>query len=155
MINLSRLSFGGLTGKAGGVMRAIVVALLLSFFFSPTLVGKEEKKNSKTVYNDVGNIYLTWKQLSLIGKSQSEIEYYFRNIDQVSLNKVKQRLRVSVMENLKNMRLKYQIDKVVDQDDLNVIRDKILIEIRFAGLEYDENLRYSIQEEFGLYVNWL
>ncbi|MGK0290684.1 MAG: hypothetical protein ACI86H_002143 [bacterium] len=102
---------------------------------------------------DVGNLYSRWIQLSLGGKSQSEIEYFFRGINDKSLKKVKARLRFAVIANLKRKGVHQILAQSTDTDDLNVAKQKIRTEIRFMGMEHDTKLKLSIKDEFGLALN--
>jgi hypothetical protein len=99
---------------------------------------------------DSGNIYTKWITLALLGKNQSEIEYYFRNEKETSIQRVKERIRFAVLENLRRSGIKTMISKISDADDINTVVTKILIEIRFAGMEHDTDLLLSIKEEFGI-----
>lgn len=99
---------------------------------------------------DSGNIYTKWMTLALLGKNQAEIEYYFRNEKEATIDRVKERIRFAVLENLRRAGLKTLLEKVSDADDLNVIIRKIVIEIRYAGMEHDRDLLLSIKEEFGV-----
>ncbi|MBU3916817.1 hypothetical protein KKA14_14900 [bacterium] len=99
---------------------------------------------------DSGNIYTKWMKLALLGKNQAEIEYYFRNEKESSINRVKDRIRFSVLENLRRSGVKNMLQKVSDSDDFNVIIRKIVIEIRYAGMEHDEDLILSVKEQFGV-----
>ncbi len=110
--------------------------------------------SAKTSKN-MGNMYTTWVRLALLGKNQSEIEYYFRNIDQKTMEKVKQRLRFTVLDNLTRSGLMRLINKTSDQDDLNIVEKKIITEIRYAGMEHDENLQLAIKEKFGVSLQYL
>ncbi len=102
-----------------------------------------------------GNIYTKWITLALVGKNQAEIEYFFRNEKDQSIEQVKQRIRHAVVENLRRAGIKRLIDESADVDDLNVIIRKIIIEIRYAGMELDKDLRLSIKEEFGVQLERL
>ena len=101
---------------------------------------------------DSGNIYTKWIKLALLGKNQSEIEYFFRNEKESSILQVKERIRFAVLENLRRSGLKSMIARISDADDFNVIINKILIEIRYAGMEHDRDLVLSIKEEFGVEI---
>lgn len=101
---------------------------------------------------DSGNIYTNWIKLALLGKNQSEIEYFFRNEKESSILQVKERIRFAVLENLRRSGLKSMIARISDADDFNVIINKILIEIRYAGMEHDRDLVLSIKEEFGVEI---
>lgn len=104
---------------------------------------------------DIGNIYTIWIKLALLGKNQSEIEYYFRNIDNQTMGAIKKRLRFAVLDNLRRIGVKKLISRTSDMDDLNVVVNKIATEIRYAGMEHDEDLRLSIKEEFGIILEHL
>lgn len=99
---------------------------------------------------DPGNMYTIWMKLALIGKNQAEIEYYFKNIDEKTMDQVKKRIRFAVIDNLRRSGLHSLIRHSSDYDDLNVIVNKIITEIRYVGLEHDQDLRLSIKEEFGV-----
>ncbi|MCG8336656.1 MAG: hypothetical protein MJE63_19280 [Proteobacteria bacterium] len=101
---------------------------------------------------DSGNIYTKWITLALLGKNQSEIEYFFRNEKETAILQVKERIRFAVLENLRRSGLKSMIARISDADDFNVIINKILIEIRYAGMEHDQDLILSIKEEFGVEI---
>ncbi len=101
---------------------------------------------------DSGNIYTKWITLALLGKNQSEIEYFFRNEKETAILQVKERIRFAVLENLRRSGLKSMIARISDADDFNVIINKILIEIRYAGMEHDQDLMLSIKEEFGVEI---
>ncbi|MCP4754339.1 MAG: hypothetical protein GY866_25930 [Proteobacteria bacterium] len=99
---------------------------------------------------DRGNLYTKWIKLALVGKNQAEIEYYFRNEKEDTVNRVKQRIRAAIVENLRRAGIQRLIEESSDVDDLNVIIQKIIIEIRYAGMELDGDLRLTIKEEFGV-----
>lgn len=99
---------------------------------------------------DIGNIYTIWIKLALLGKNQSEIEYYFRNIDTQTMGSIKKRLRFAVLDNLRRIGVKKLVSRTADMDDLNVVVNKIATEVRYAGMEHDEDLRLTIKEEFGV-----
>lgn len=99
---------------------------------------------------DPGNLYSTWLRLSLSGKNQVEIEYYMRHVKNNDLDKVKERLRFYVIDNLKRQGVSTMISQSIDQDDMRVAMKKVRTEVRFAGMEYDELLRMKIKEEFGI-----
>lgn len=101
------------------------------------------------------NLYSDWTKLSLTGKNQEEIEFYFRGSGEQAILKVKKRLRRSVIQNLKRMGIQRLIQRSQDQDDLNAIREKILTEIRFSGLQNDKEIIMSVKEEFGIRVEAL
>jgi len=102
-----------------------------------------------------GNMFTKWMKLALVGKNQAEIEYFFRNEKESSIQRVKERIRHAIIENLRRAGIKRLISESSDADDLNVVIQKILIEIRYAGLELDQDLRLSIKEEFGVQLERL
>ena len=55
-----------------------------------------------------------------------------------------------MIDNLKRSGIRSLIRNSSDSDDLNVIVNKIITEIRYVGLEHDRDLRLSIKEEFGV-----
>ncbi len=102
-----------------------------------------------------GNMYTKWITLALVGKNQAEIEYFFRNEKETTIEQVKRRIRYAVVENLRRAGIKRLIEESSDADDLNVVIRKIIIEIRYAGMELDKDLRLSIKEEFGVQLERL
>lgn len=121
----------------------ILVATIILLFFTLTTGFSQPAKDS-------GNIYTKWITLALLGKNQAEIEYFFRNEKESSIQRVKERIRFAVLDNLRRAGIKTLIQKSSDADDFNVIITKILLEIRYAGMEHDEDLVLSIKEEFGV-----
>ena len=99
---------------------------------------------------DTGNIYTKWITLALLGKNQAEIEYYFRNEKEASILKVKERIRFAILESLRRAGVRSMLARSSDADDFNVVITKISLEIRYAGMEHDEDLLLSIKEEFGV-----
>jgi hypothetical protein len=108
-----------------------------------------------TTARSTGNIYTNWIKLALVGKNQAEIEFFFRNEKEAAIDQVKERIRQAVLENLRRAGVKRLINESADVDDLNVIINKIIIEIRYAGLELDQDLRFSIKEEFDIELETL
>jgi hypothetical protein len=102
-----------------------------------------------------GNLYTKWITLALVGKNQAEIEYFFRNEKDATIEQVKKRIRNTVVENLRRAGINQLIDESADADDLNVVIRKIVIEIRYSGMELDRDLRLSIKEEFGVQLERL
>jgi len=102
-----------------------------------------------------GNLYTKWITLALVGKNQAEIEYFFRNEKEATINQIKTRVRNAVVENLRRAGINKLIEQSSDADDLNVVIRKIIIEIRYAGMELDKDLRLSIKEEFGVHLERL
>ena len=101
------------------------------------------------------NLYSVWVQLSLRGHPQSEIESLLRNMDPKALLEVKSRLRSTVISNLalKKVGLLYLASR--DKDDLIVVRSMIETELRFSGLQNDEDLILMIQDRFGISLDHL
>ncbi len=126
------------------------VALMLTLSFCMVAVNSYSQP-SKTR----GNLYTKWITLALVGKNQAEIEYFFRNEKDKTIDQVKRRIRFTVVENLRRAGIKRLIDESSDVDDLNVVIHKIIIEIRYAGMELDKDLRLSIKEEFGVQLERL
>jgi hypothetical protein len=131
--------------KSMKTVNKYIIFLVLTFLISVTTnsVFSQTKK-------DPGNMYTMWVKLALVGKNQTEIEYYFKNIDEKTIGLIKKRIRFAVIDNLKRSGLHSLIRNSSDSDDLNVIVKKIITEIRYVGLEHDQDLRLSIKEEFGV-----
>lgn len=127
-------------------MKSIIKILVILIVFTTYSISYGTAQPAK----DTGNIYTKWITLALLGKNQSEIEYYFRNEKEASIMRVKERIRFTVLESLRRAGVKRMLDKSSDADDFNVIVTKILLEIRYAGMEHDEDLLLSIKEEFGV-----
>jgi hypothetical protein len=125
-------------------LRAVII-LICSLAFVSTYGFAQGAKDS-------GNIYTKWITLALLGKNQAEIEYFFRNEKEASILQVKQRIRFAVLENLRRSGVKTMISTSSDADDFNVIITKILLEIRYVGLEHDQDLLLSIKDEFGIEI---
>ena len=120
----------------------VTVLFLFLIVFNSTLYSQPTK--------DAGNVYTTWMKLALVGKNQAEIEFFFRNLDDKTINKIKKRIRFAIIDNLKRSGIKSMIAKSSDADDINVVIRKVITEIRYSGLEHDPDLRLSIKEEFGI-----
>ena len=102
------------------------------------------------------NLITTWMQLALLGKNQAEIEFYFiRNDKESKLDSVKKKMRFTVIDNLKRTGIRRLISQAMDEDDLSVVKKKVITEIRYMGMEHDEDLKISIKEEFGIVVDRL
>ena len=121
----------------------ILPLMFISFFFLAS-------SNIAQPIKSGGNIYTKWMKLALLGKNQAEIEYYFRNEKEATLDRIKKRIRFAVLENLRRSGIKGLLRDTSDADDYNVVVRKVIIEIRYAGMEHDEDLLLSIKEEFGL-----
>lgn len=132
------------------VVLSRVISLTLAFMFCLISVNSYSQP-SRTG----GNMYTKWITLALVGKNQAEIEYFFRNEKETTIEQVKRRIRFAVVENLRRSGIKRLIEESSDADDLNVVIRKIIIEIRYAGMELDKDLRLSIKEEFGIQLERL
>ncbi|PCI28088.1 MAG: hypothetical protein COB67_07070 [SAR324 cluster bacterium] len=134
--------------KRGGKLALI---LLVSCMLSSNLILAQPSKST----GNIRNLYTTWVKLALLGKNQAEIEFFFRNIDGMSLGRIKERLRFAVLDNLRRSGLKTMIQKSSDVDDFNAVVRKIITEIRYMGMEHDPDLKLSIKEEFGVVLERL
>lgn len=131
-----------------------VFALLLTWglIVGPAGFGASDVQPPKQEKEE--NLITTWMQLALLGKNQAEIEYYFiRNQKREKIGEVKQMMRSTVMDNLRRSNIRYLISHASDSDDLNVVVNKIITEIRYMGMEHDEDLKISIKEEFGVQLD--
>ena len=133
--------------KIKGWLRPFTLLLLFCLVFSTVAMSQTANKQ-----NNAGNMYTIWMKLALLGKNQAEIEYYFRQFDEASLEKIKSKVRFAVLENLRRSGIKTLIAKSSDIDDLNVVVQRIMTEIRYVGMELDDDLKLSIKEEFGVYL---
>ena len=129
--------------------------LALVFVFSCALFGGGINAQPRKNTSNISNLYTTWVKLALLGKNQAEIEFFFRNIDAENLGRIKGRLRSAVMDNLRRSGLKTMIAKSSDVDDFNTVVRKIITEIRYMGMEHDEDLKHTIKEEFGVMLESL
>jgi hypothetical protein len=96
------------------------------------------------------SIYSIWVRLSLRGLNQSEIESLMRNMDPASLAQVKERLRNTVISNLETKRVRERFLGSRDSDDLKSVLTSIETELRFAGLENDDEVKLMIRNRFGI-----
>lgn len=101
------------------------------------------------------NVYSIWLRLSLRGFSQEEIESALRNMDAKTLDEVKARLRRTVLANLRLKKVRERFHASRDKGDLQDVMSTIETEIRFAGLENDNELKREIEEAFGVPINRL
>ena len=99
------------------------------------------------------SLYSVWVRLSLRGLTQGEIESLMRNMDPKSIDQVKQRLRTTVISNLEFKRIRERFLSSRDSDDLAQVLVSIGTEIRFAGMENDEELRLMIKNRFGVQLD--
>ncbi len=132
--------------KRKSIALHLVMAFLMLFLFTDQVsYSQTDKKERKE------NLYTVWMKLAILGKNQAEIESYFlRKIGSEDLELVKGRIRNTVLDNLKRSGLESRIMASYDLDDLNVVIDRVLTEIRYVGLEHDQDLRQTIKEEFGI-----
>lgn len=100
----------------------------------------------------VVNVFSIWVRLSLRGNSQQEIESQLSNMDPKTLAEVKSRLRQSVISNLRIKRIGERYQTSQDSDDRKAVLESIQTEIRFAGLENDEQLVLMIKDRFGIHM---
>ena len=96
------------------------------------------------------SVFSIWVRLSLRGFSQQEIESVLRNMDDKTLNEVKNRLRRTVLANLQLKKVGKQIRLSRDSDDLATVISSIQTEIRFAGMQNDELLKLRIKDRYGI-----
>lgn len=121
------------------VCAIMVVATTLTFAQAPSVV----------------NVFSIWVRLSLRGNSQQEIESQLRNMDPKTLDEVRSRLRQSVISNLRLKKIRELYARSQDSDDTQAVVNSIQTEIRFAGLENDEQLVLMIKDQFGIHLNQL
>jgi hypothetical protein len=96
------------------------------------------------------SVYSIWLRLSLRGYSQEEIESALRNMDPKTIEEVKGRLRRAVLSNLRLKKVRDRFQTSRDKRDLQDVANAIQTEIRFAGLENDDELKRLIEEGFGI-----
>lgn len=121
------------------VFMIMVVVTTLTFAQTPSVV----------------NVFSIWVRLSLRGNSQQEIESQLRNMDPKTLEEVKSRLRQSVISNLRIKKIHELYTRSLDSDDTQAVVNSIQTEIRFAGLENDEQLVLMIKDQFGIHLGQL
>jgi hypothetical protein len=105
---------------------------------------------AQTPPNNAVSVYSIWVRLSLRGYSQEEIESLLKNMDPKTVDEVKTRLRKSVLSNLRLKRIRERFQQSRDKGDLQDVISSIETEIRFAGLENDDELKYEIRENLGI-----
>ena len=98
----------------------------------------------------VVSVFSIWVRLSLRGFSQEEIESLLRNMDAKTIANVKARLRRTVMANLQLKKIGEQVRFSRDKDDLNNVVTSVETEIRFAGMQNDEQLKLMIKDRYGM-----
>lgn len=101
------------------------------------------------------SIYSIWIRLSLRGMNQGEIESLMRNMARKNIGEVKERLRKTVISNLKAKKIPERFLASRDSDDLKSVLISIETELRFAGLQNDENVKQMIKNKLGIPINRL
>lgn len=101
------------------------------------------------------SIYSIWIRLSLRGMNQGEIESLMRNMAPKTIGEVKKRLRDTVISNLKARNIPELFLASRDSDDLKSVLISIETELRFAGLQNDEDVKQRIKNELGIPINRL
>jgi len=96
------------------------------------------------------SLYSIWVRLSLRGLNQSEIESLMRNMDPKAVTQVKERLRTTILANLRIKRVRERFLVSRDSDDLRSVLATIETELRFAGLEQDDEIKLMIRDRFGI-----
>jgi hypothetical protein len=96
------------------------------------------------------SVYSIWIRLSLRGLNQSEIEALMRNMDPATIADTKKRLRETVMSNLETKHVAERFATSRDSDDLNSLLSSIETELRFAGLQNDQEVKLMIRDRFGI-----
>ena len=96
------------------------------------------------------SIYSIWIRLSLRGLNQNEIESLMRNMDPAAIKQVKERLRNTVLANLETQRVRQRFRRSRDSDDLKSVMTSIETELRFAGLQHDDEVKLMIKDRFGI-----
>ena len=127
--------------KTKVVLVVLLVALLIGV---PPGLGQQPPADNK------GNLYSIWLKLSMMGHNQSEIEGILNGTTKQQLMRLKNRLRLDVLNTLMHHNLLSQIELSRTEQDLFMIRYKIRTEIRFAGLENDQLLQRMIRHKFGI-----
>ena len=127
--------------KTKVVLVVLLVALLIGV---PPGLSKQSPKESRE------DLYSIWIKLSMMGHNQSEIEGILAGISQLQLQHLKNRLRRDVLNTLIQLNLSNEIELSRTEQDMDMIRDKIRTEIRFAGLENDLLLQRMIRHKFGI-----
>jgi hypothetical protein len=118
-------------------------------FTLATLLVASPTSQAQTPPNAV-SVYSIWVRLSLRGYSQEEIESLLRNMDAKTVEEVKTRLRTTVINNLRLKRIRERFQASRDKGDLQDVLSSIETEIRFAGMENDEELKLEIRERLGV-----
>src|SRR3989339_328082 len=116
-----------------GMKQSLAVLLFLGMLLSEPAMAASNVKAPEQKKEE--NRFTTWITLSLLGKNQAEIEYYFRNLDPKEMEQLRELMRFTVLDNLRRMGLKSLINTSEDADDLAVVRRKVITEIRYVGME--------------------
>ena len=125
--------------------KVVLVVLLVPLLIGvPPGLGKQSPKEIRE------DLYSIWIKLSMMGHNQSEIEGILTGISQQQLQHLKNRLRRDVLNTLTHLNLNNEIELSRTEQDMDMIRDKIRTEIRFAGLENDLLLQRMIRHKFGI-----
>ena len=120
-----------------------ILAVLLLLVVGATPVSLAQAPTSVSIYS-------IWIRLSLRGYNQSEIESLMRNLDPKSINRVKERLRNTVISNLEAKKIRERFNTSQDSDDLKSVLTSIETELRFAGMQNDGQLKLMIKDRFGI-----
>lgn len=101
------------------------------------------------------SLYSIWIRLSLRGLNQGEIESLMRNMAPKNIGEVKKRLRKTVISNLMAKKIPERFLASRDSDDLKSVLISIETELRFAGLQNDEDVKQMIKNKLGIPINRL
>lgn len=101
------------------------------------------------------SLYSIWIRLSLRGLNQEEIESLLSNMDAKAIDSVKARLRTTVLSNLTARKVRERFLTSRDADDLQSVLTVIETELRFVGMQSDEELKLMIKDRLGIPVNRL
>ncbi len=96
------------------------------------------------------SLYSIWIRLSLRGLNQEEIESLLSNMDDKAIASVKARLRTTVLSNLVARKVRERFLTSRDSDDLKSVVTVIETELRFAGMQSDEELKLMIKDRLGI-----
>ena len=151
-----------MTVRSGKWMKVLLISGLLALLLVPVpIVIAQNATPATTNGTQAGakagtrNLFSLWIKMSLIGYSQSEIESALMGkVEPAQLKRVKHRLRINVINNLRNQNLRDDILNSSTVQDLRIIQEKVRTEVRFAGLENDSHLRMLIRRHFGVRVHY-
>ncbi|MBL0691825.1 MAG: hypothetical protein JJV97_05790 [SAR324 cluster bacterium] len=96
------------------------------------------------------NLFTTWLRLSASGKNQAEIETHLSEVSPTLINRVKGKLRQTVL-----LRLKGRLRSVNSRSSLALkksFRNIVSATISYYGLELDSLLISQITDEFGIEI---